>query len=217
MLIREKILDLFFPRQCLGCNKDNELVCSDCLKKIKINPDISNSYFVTDYTDGVWVISDFNDPLLQKIIYHFKYRFVRELGLSLEIILEQYLTRLILNQALPKIDLVVPMPISKKRLLFRGFNQADMLAATVARQADINFENNILIRKNREPQVGNDALERRQNIKNVFSLIDAQAVKGKRVLVIDDVLTTGSTIDELSRVLKQAGAKRVWALVIAKN
>ena len=114
-------------------------------------------------------------------------------------------------------DLIVPVPLHIKRLKKRGFNQALLLARIFFPEHHhlINFS--VLQRKrNTSPQTGMDGKERRRNMKNAFVVVDERSVLGKAVLLIDDVFTTGTTVNECARVLKRSGAKEVKVLTLAR-
>ena len=111
-------------------------------------------------------------------------------------------------------DLLIPVPLHPKRLKHRGFNQALLLAqafpeAPLAREAVVRM-------RHTQPQVGLNPKERQDNVKGAFAVPDPALVKGKNVLLIDDLFTTGSTVKECARVLRKAGARRVEVLTVAR-
>jgi ComF family protein len=111
-------------------------------------------------------------------------------------------------------DLVAPVPLHPRRLRDRGFNQALLLAQglggpPVAREALVRV-------RHTDPQVGLNPKERRENVKNAFAVPDPRQVKGKNVLLVDDLYTTGATVRECARVLRRAGARRVNVLTVAR-
>ncbi len=117
-----------------------------------------------------------------------------------------------------KFDLILPIPLHKNRLRERGFNQAHLLAKEIARVSKIDLDPFILIKtKSTEAQALLPAEERRKNLKGAFQLKDSSKIKGKRILLIDDVYTTGTTIEEASKVLVRQGAETVEALVLARG
>ncbi len=114
-----------------------------------------------------------------------------------------------------KPDLLLPVPLHRKRLRERGFNQAIELARPVAKRLDIPLIVDLCQRtQNTPPQLGLTAKERRRNLQNVFSVF--KSLDGAHVAVIDDVMTTGTTVDALAKALKQAGAGRVSVWVCAR-
>lgn len=196
------IFDLLFPVFCLGCGKEEEWICSDCLKKIKEDKNV----YHRRYCKKIIAVGAYDDELLKKAIQTFKYKFVFEMSKPLG---------KLLKGALGKQQLIaIPIPLSKKRLLWRGFNQAELLAKELGRPV---LTDALIKRRERSPQVKLGAIERRLNVKNTFLAINKEKIVGKRLLLVDDVMTTGATLDECARVLKEAGAKEVWGLVLAKE
>ncbi|MBI4842921.1 MAG: ComF family protein [Nitrospirae bacterium] len=116
---------------------------------------------------------------------------------------------------LPEADMAVPVPLYTKRLKERGFNQSALLGKHIANRAGVPLMLNVLVRsRNTLPQVGLSAKERRKNIMNAFDVVSHESVKGKKVMLIDDVFTTGATVNECSKVLKKAGAEEVFVVTL---
>lgn len=114
-------------------------------------------------------------------------------------------------------DVVIPVPLHRRRLWWRGFNQAALLARTISRRLNKPLDLQTLTRmKVTTPQTSQDHDERRRNVRRAFSVARAVRIKGRRVLLIDDVMTTGATVDECARVLMAAGAARVDVLTLAR-
>jgi ComF family protein len=114
-------------------------------------------------------------------------------------------------------DLIMPVPLHRARLRSRGFNQAVLLGEIISRNNNIPMDRDNLKRTRwTEPQVNLSANERRTNVKDAFSVRDAARVQGSSILLLDDVLTTGSTVEECARVLKSAGAARVSVITVAR-
>lgn len=114
-------------------------------------------------------------------------------------------------------DVVVPVPLDLERLRWRGFNQAAMLAAALARPARLGVAARALRRcRPTAPQVGLDEAERRRNVAGAFAVRERTAVADKRVLLVDDVMTTGATVDECAKMLRGAGAVAVDVAVLAR-
>ena len=116
-------------------------------------------------------------------------------------------------------DYILAVPLHKKRLRWRGFNQAEYLAKRVADHFGLIFRDDIIIRqKYTPPQVKiRDYKERAKNIKGAFKCLSPRSIKNKKIILIDDVCTTLSTLGECAKVLKKAGAKEVWGLVLARG
>jgi ComF family protein len=114
-------------------------------------------------------------------------------------------------------DVVIPVPLHTRRLWWRGFNQAALLAMTIARRLEKPLDVKSLLRsKMTTPQTSQDHDARRRNVRRAFAVARPARIKGKRILLIDDVMTTGATVDECARVLVAAGAARVHVLTLAR-
>ena len=119
---------------------------------------------------------------------------------------------------LPPNSIIIPTPLHKKRLLERGFNQSYLLATHISSQFNIPITNNILYRKkNIQHQANLNKKQRLKNIQNSFAIKNTKIIKNKSIVLIDDIITTGATLNEQAKLLKQNNARSVWAIVVAKN
>jgi ComF family protein len=229
-------LDTLFPISCLGCGQPERWICNDCLEKIpllidqvcplcekKITP---NGYTCfgcqRKYTlDGLLVSSSYQNKLLSHAVHLYKYRFIESLSESLG----EIMLKAILSSEMPLPDIITSVPLHKRRLRLRGFNQSGLLAEYVAKGISPGFPveiiNNLLIRQRyTQPQMKiKNYRQRKNNIKGAFTLDrkNVKKVKGKRILLVDDVATTGATIFECAETLKRKGAKEVFAVVLARQ
>jgi len=114
-------------------------------------------------------------------------------------------------------DFIVPVPLHRKRLKERGFNQAQLLGRVLAKHWRINLSVHNLRRVRwTEPQIGLCAADREQNVRGAFQVADPVQFEGRRLLLLDDVYTTGSTVGECARTLKRAGAEEVRVVTVAR-
>lgn len=151
---------------------------------------------------------------LMKAIHQFKYGAKVFLADSLGPLLSQFAQR---HVKASKDILTIPVPLHPKRLRERGFNQSLLLARHLADGLDTELDFLSLRRvKYTLPQTGLGKEERRKNVRSAFRLVNPKAVKGKLILLVDDVATTGNTLNECARVLKRSGAKKVLCLVLAR-
>ena len=203
MKIFKNILAVLFPQKCLGCKKENEILCSDCLLKI--------SRTDTPYLNGVHIAANYQDLVLKKALWMLKYQGVKQLAKPLaELIRERIWKKLETENWL-----LVPVPLSKNKLRHRGYNQAEMIAGELSG----NVRADILFKKfHTKSQVEvKDKEERLANIIGSFEVRNPETIRGKKIILIDDVLTTGATMREAKKVLKQAGAKKVVGVVVARG
>ena len=238
--IRNYILDIIFPRRCLSCDillgNDSaaSYACRHCLAAITFNNNFACAFCRSPvaggktcpfcakehFLDKLLVTASYETPLVEKMLKSMKYRFVRSLAQDIANLMVKYLKKRLAFQG--EVDqasaLVVPVPLHFRRLNWRGFNQAGIIAETIGRHFGLNEAAGALKRiRNNLPQAGMpDRGLRIQNAKDIFAP-GKIAVAGKTVLLIDDIATTGSTLDDCARALKGAGAKEVIGFVFARN
>lgn len=228
-------LDLIFPVTCLGCGQEGVLACPSCLTLVpepdaQVCPLCKTPYQHNGATcakcrgktalDGLLVARPYRFRLVAELIYALKYRFLERAVPPLVDLLEESLA----HHSLPLPDLIIPVPLHPRRLRFRGFNQAELLARELARRLapglGIPIDTTVLERiRFTKPQMQTETrAERLHNLAQAFAARPEVAgpVVGKYIWLIDDVATTGTTLDECARVLKAAGARQVWGVVIAR-
>jgi ComF family protein len=171
--------------------------------------------------DGVIIAAEWEDKILQEAIHKYKYSFVMGLARPLAQILikkinEPELARLMSG----KIILVASVPLHKRRLRWRGFNQAELLAKEIVSHFGWPMMPLLMLRKKyTKPQAKLKKEEREKNLQGVFGVAGEQIteIKDQTILLIDDVLTTGTTMNECAKILKEAGAKEVWGVALARG
>ena len=228
------IFDLLFPKFCLSCQREGNYLCEDCQSTLLVlnihqkNPtqNLKDLYFAIDY----------QQPLIKNLIKLFKYQpFVKELAKPLTSLIITHFQLIEKSPTDFANFILIPVPSEKKKLKWRGFNQAEELGKELAKFFGIPLITNCLIKiKETLPQVELSDEERRENIKGAFLVKDKELIKnpegprpffeksgaygaGKKILLIDDVYTTGSTMEECARVLKTAGAKEIIGIVVARD
>ena len=172
--------------------------------------------------DYLWPATDYRPALVRKALGTHKYRFIKTLSAPLSQLVVQFLK---IKKLLPRLQqardqlVLIPVPLHRQRLNWRSFNQSELLAAQVGTALELPVSENILIRRQRrKTQVEvKDMAKRPGNIQGVFAINPQSDLKGKSVLLFDDVATSGSTLDECARLLKQAGASEVIGITIAKG
>jgi competence protein ComFC len=211
--IRKIILNFFFPQKCLGCRKENEILCKKCLNKI--------DYPSLLKYNNIFTATDYNDQTAKKAIWLLKYQGVKTVAEPLaELMYQRLEARLPLGSSASK-WFIIPIPLSKKRLKKRGFNQSELIARhlTTKNPQKFNLCVNVLYKiKETLPQVTVKEKEKRlNNLKGSFEARNAYLIEKQNIILIDDVTTTGATISEARKILKQAGAKKIIAMVIARG
>ena len=154
------------------------------------------------------------DENFQEPIHHFKYKGKVSTGKSLGIRLAQELKK----QNLSDVAYLIPVPLHKTRKRERGFNQSEIVAESLGAELSLTVEKNILSRiKNTKYQTKLTVEERKQNVAGAFQVNDKQKIlKDRKIILVDDVITTGATLNECAKVLKQAGVKEILGVTIAK-
>lgn len=149
------------------------------------------------------------------MIHAFKYRYKTHLRRPLALLALEGLTAFITRQG-P--DVIIPVPLHRKRLQSRGFNQAVLLGEVFSTRLSIPMQTGTLLRiRQTEPQIELSVEERRSNVKGAFAVNEPERISDKRVLLLDDVMTTGSTVNECSKELKKAGALSVTVATVART
>ena len=233
----KSIIDFIFPPICSICGKpfsaEKEVViCTYCLSQIKYigNPLCSKcgkpfySELLADHLCGDCLAGKryFNraramgyyDGILRKAIHLLKYKLKNNLAFSLGNLMADRM-QYFLNGV--TYHLIIPVPLHTKRLRERGFNQALLLSRLISKKYKIPLDGCTLIRKRQtKPQVGLSEQDRKDNVKGSFLLLKGDKVLDRDILLVDDVYTSGNTVEECSKVLIKAGAHKVDVLTLAR-
>ena len=223
----EAVKDLFFPRHCVGCGSEGEFICSSCQKTIsRIFAPVcplcgrpqSGGVLCSSCIDWNAAIDGVRSPfrfagVIRDAVHRLKYNNLRDISGLLSEFMARYLEKYPLN-----FDILVPVPLHPKRLKERGYNQSALLAAKLSELTGAPLVEGSLERtKNSIPQVKTEsAAERRANVQGIFKM-ETSALRGKNVLLIDDVCTSGATLNECATALKQGGSASVWGLTLARE
>lgn len=231
-LIKEFVLDTLFPKFCLNCGREGSFLCQDCFSLLEV---LDRQYcpfcttVVSDrktcskckrskYLEGLYCAGSYDNFILKKLINQFKYEpYIKEISEILSsLIIAHFINSN--NQNNFSNFILIPVPLYIKKLKQRGFNQAEEIAKKLSETLKIPLVSNCLSKKQEtSPQVNLKGKEREENIKGVFFCQKSEAVKGRKILLVDDVLTTGSTMEECALTLKKAGAKEVWGVAVARG
>ena len=215
--IISKILDLIYPQVCGICGKINKnSLCNKCEIKLKKHFEIK----IDNYED----FSTYYD----KHIYFFQYEgSIRKLLINYKFNEKSYLYRSFVNFLLKKqkvfeiiktYDIILPVPISKKRYKQRGYNQTELIAREISKRAGIELVTNCVYKeRNNVPQSTLNKEDRIENVKNTYIIKNLKIIKDKRVIILDDIYTTGSTVNECSKLLKQNNVKEILVMTLAKD
>lgn len=224
------LVNIIYPEQCLICKKlfkQEIIVCRDCLNSIKMNvppfcrrcgrnlkeatcPYCRNTrlYFDRAFSPCRYVGTN------TELIHLFKYKGkIKISGIVAEALIK-FITNF--HIAMDKIDIIVPVPLSRPKLREREFNQSELISLPIAEKFRIQHSAGNLIRlSNNKAQAKLKAQSRFKNIQGAFAVKNKDEFYGRNVLLVDDVLTTGATCSEAARALKESGAKSVSVLTFA--
>lgn len=228
------ILDLIFPKKCVGCRKLGDFLCADCFSQVSYNQNyICPECFspcVNGFThpvcfkryclDGAISTVVYN-TMVKRIIRQFKYKpYVSKLSEIIGGIMNEGLSQ---NESFYRFierfeSIVIPVPLSVKRFRERGYNHAQILASCVAKYFGLAMKPNILVRvRNTKPQYKLNRKERLTNIQGAFDIASEQSQVPKSMILIDDIATSFATLKEAAKTLKLKGAKRVLGVTFAKE
>ena len=230
--IQEKIINLIYPQTCGICGKiNNKTICSKCNIQLKKQEKM-----------GILTKEKLEENSLEmekhfeELMYIFKYEGqIRELILDYKFNEKSYMYKTFVNfllknkkifENIKKYDKIISVPISKKRYKERGYNQSLLIAKEISMQISYETNNNIKLElvnncliktKNIIEQSKLNKEDRQHNIQGVYTLKNGSILTNKSILLIDDIYTTGSTVNECSRVLQQAKPNKIGVLVLAKD
>jgi ComF family protein len=210
------LINLIYPKVCGMCGEISKNdICNKCKVKIKKWQQNKKHIYLTKNFDTHMYIFDYQDIIRQRIL---QYKFKENTYIYRSFV------KIILNDKkicgfLKNYDIIIPVPISKQRKRARGYNQSELIAKEISKKIDnLAFRSDILFKtKNIVPQSSLDKEKRGQNIKGAYCVKNAKFVQNKKILLLDDIFTTGSTVNECSRVLKLEGTKEIGVLTLAKD
>jgi ComF family protein len=204
----DALLALLFPDRCAGCAHFGTLFCPNC--RAKLVPYPSQLRRMPASLCDVRIAYVFQSPL-REAVHQLKYRRLRRMARPLGALMAERL-----STQPPEIDAVLAIPLHAARLAERGFNQAEALAREVAQTIGLPLINDSLVRiRATEQQARLDARARTENMRGAFSW--QGTAPPRRILLVDDVLTTGATMGACAEVLRDAGAQAIHGLALARS
>jgi len=235
--IKNLLLDYIFPTYCLGCgcfleSATKTYLCQSCQNKITINSEffcpvclkrLADSTFKKcqhsnkkSSLDFLGFATSYENPVIKDLIHKYKYAFAKEIRWTLAQTLIFYLKRAFKDD-FSRYTLVA-IPLHRRRFNWRGFNQSEEIAKILSGHFRMPILNNCLFRaKQTDSQASlKDFQKRKLNLENAFGLKNRELLKNKNIILVDDVYTSGATLEEAAKILKSGGAKRIIGLVAAK-
>lgn len=210
------ILNLIYPNVCGICDRlcDSDL-CKKCEIKLRNIAKVKIDYY--------------NNKYFKKHLYIFKYEgIIKEKLIDFKFNEKTYIYKSIVNFIiknkkicgfLKKYDIIIPVPIHRNRKLERGYNQSALFAMNISKNiSNLDYKDNVLVKKiNNKPQSSKNKIGREKNVVDVYLLQNANEIKNKKVILLDDIYTTGSTVNECCRILQQAKPEYIDVFTIAKD
>jgi ComF family protein len=224
MNLIDRALSLIAPHNCISCSTEGAILCRECADekltvlpagicflcgKLSANFKTCQKCATANTPQHVWAVCSY-DNLAKRLVAAFKFEHAREAA---------KIMALYIDEALPYFaeePLLVFVPTAPSHVRQRGFDHALLLAKELARVRSWHYSP-LLVRQSNRQQHGATKIARREQIKGVFRVKDMQRIKGAHVLLLDDVVTTGSTVVECTKVLKKSGAASVDAVVFART
>ncbi len=215
MIIINTILDFLFPPVCVGCRGEGGYLCDDCA--------LSTRKSTRENLDWIYSAYDYRDPLIKKVVWLLKYKNKKSIAPTLAKLIYGIMLEEIAELALMKNwqdPILVPIPLSKKRIRERGYNQTELIAQALVkidRGTNFKLETKWLEKIKDTPRQAHikNRNERLENTKDSFGVNNGELVKGRNIILIDDITTTGATLSEARKTLKRAGARDVIAFTLA--
>ena len=213
MRILMHLLDIVFPVNCLVCKKTGTLLCIACLN------DFPKAERQTE--EWIYPLFDYRHPPMKRAVWLFKYAGKKNLVKTFGENLAEYIM-LELSELEPlenfRNPILIPIPLSRKRLKERGYNQAELLCESIlAKNKNLTYMKKVLVKtKETEHQARlKDRDNRLKNLIGSFEVVDISLIKNRNIILVDDVTTTGATLTEAKKVLRKAGARKVIGFTLA--
>jgi ComF family protein len=218
-------ISLFFPRYCLACSesmvKGEEIICTNCLLELpKTNYHLQQGNPIEEKLFGRipikhgWAFLKFKKRgIVQQLLHQLKYNNHSEIGVVLGKVFGKILSDSGFGQSF---ELIVPVPLHHSRMLKRGYNQSSKFAEGLSSSLKIPWDESITIRRDKTTtQTKKSRMQRWENVKDAFAISQNITISGKRILLVDDVITTGATLEACGQQLLAAGCAQLSIAVIA--
>lgn len=210
------LLDIIFPKQCLKCQREGNHCCQDCLSLLSLSQ-APSPLLARSSLSALYCATSFEDTFVQQLIHSFKYPpFLRDLAVPLAYSIIAHFS--LLNKPIFPPDALYPIPLHTRRLKWRGYNHAEELAKQLGQAFSLPVVTNVLLKtKHTIPQASLGKEKRLNNMRNAFVVQNPQTISSKSILLVDDVYTTGATMEEAAKTLKKAGAAQVFGVTVARG
>ncbi len=211
------LIEIIFPCFCINCGKKDTLLCCNCYEQIEFFSFSFDASKQINYIDEIIIVCKYQG-VIKKLIHNFKYKSVINIG--------DIIARIIYRSVnFPSCDLLVPIPIHKNKKSKRGFNQSEEIIKSLSKLTNIPYENLLIKKRNTKSQMSiRNKEERMINLADSFAINESAISQiltkighESTVILVDDVITTGSTLNECAKILKNNGIKKVIGLALAQK
>jgi ComF family protein len=221
----QSFIDLIFPRICAGCQQPLQLkeeqICTNCRfelpftnSHLQVDKKLANRFVgKVNLTHALSYLKFVKGGKVQRMMHELKYKGNQEVG---EMLGRMYGADLKENGFSDEFDLILPVPLHANRLIIRGYNQSDSLAKGLSESLKVEWRNDILKRGiETKTQVNKSRLERYENMKDVFFIDKPEGLSEKKIVIVDDTLTTGATLESCVLALNDVGVKNISIIAFA--
>ena len=213
-------VDFLYPPACIICGKSaNYYICDKCNKRIKqyeeyyyLPREEDNNYPIRHYDELIYILR--YEKIIRKIMINYKFYSKPYISyfFAYKIMNNKYLC-----EKIKEYDYIVPVPMSENKEKSRGYNQTKLITSIISKRLKIKESNNLKKVNNTLTQGKLNRLERINNIEGIYYIENNLEFIGKRIVLLDDIYTTGSTIEECARVISKSGAKEIFVIILARD
>lgn len=225
-------LDFLFPKYCVNCKLFGSYLCANCFAQLSFDTQViclvcgkgsldGRTHPLckkTNSIDGVFCGVSYA-YVVKKLVYVFKYQpYVSDIQQVLvDLLYESLIQKELFIKHFTSDAVFIPVPLFTKKLQQRGYNQSFLLAKGLAKKFEVSVADILLRTKETKPQFGLSKQDRKENMKNAFAIKNKCGTFGKTAFLIDDILTTGATLVESAKIVKQHGFQNVWGITFARD
>ncbi len=230
------LLDVLFPKICIGCKKFGDYLCFSCFSLLSFNTRVACLICTKSSIDGLthhdckgkYTIDGYfaavrYKSIARKLLYQFKYKpYLTDLQTTIcDLLHESLIQQELFMKLAAAYPILIPIPLTAHRLQKRGYNQSEILANNLGKRFGFTVVNLLKRSKETKPQYGLKREERMENMRGAFGIADSKWFMyhgtKRTALLVDDVVTTGSTLKEAANVLKRNGFEKVYGVVFAQD
>ena len=205
------ILDILFPEKCLYCKKYGKIICDNCFEKLNNKSLFKKVY--RNFYDYIFCSSFYND-LIKNQIHNFKFH---EKAYFYKYFIEISLKNSKIVEFMKKFDLITFVPMNSKKQNIRGYNQSELLANELGKRLGVKVIKTLEKQINIKTQSTLNEIDREKNAQNAFKIVPNIYLNNKNIILVDDIFTTGATVKNASKILKENNCNKILVFTVAKT